>query len=241
MKAVVVEDEILIREGLCKLMKKMFPEIIVVSTAGNGREGLSCVEMDKPDLVITDIRMPVMDGLEMIAKMQEAGIFPKIIVLTAYSEFSYAQQAVKLGVNDYIIKPVEVREFVRTIRKIQNLHEQEQKRTPDTMGNLENIVSGILYGTSVLEKEMESFLEKKYGIAGDTPLIELLMYMGEEFENDRKRKRNEMCRILQDKEVKYALVDMEYDKVILALIYGYSSKREIERWYQNQIDRKSVV
>ncbi|WP_289284876.1 response regulator transcription factor [Parablautia intestinalis] len=235
MKAVVVEDEILIREGLCKLMKKMFPEIIVVSTAGNGREGLSCVERDKPDLVITDIRMPVMDGLEMIAKMQEAGIFPKIIVLTAYSEFSYAQQAVKLGVNDYIIKPVEVREFVRTIRKIQNLHEQEQKRMPDTMGNLENIVSGILYGTSVLEKEMESFLEKKYGIAGDTPLIELLMYMGEEFENDRKRKRNEMCRILQDKEVKYALVDMEYDKVILALIYGYSSKREIERWYQNQI------
>ena len=151
MKAVVIEDEILIREGLCKLMKKMFPEIVITSTAGNGQEGLLCIERDKPDMIITDIRMPVMDGLEMITKMQRAGLFPKIIVLTAYSEFTYAQQAVKLGVNDYIIKPVVVQEFVRTIRKIQNLYEQEQKRTPDTMGSLENIVSSVLYGTSVLD------------------------------------------------------------------------------------------
>ena len=176
--------------------------------------------------------------------------------MTAYSEFSYAQQAVKLGVSDYIIKPVVVQEFVRTIRKIQNLYEQEQKRTPDTMGSLENIVSGILYGTSVLDEEMESFLDKKYGIGKDMPLIELLVYLGEGFEAERERKRKEMCQILKQKEVKYCLVDMEYDKVILALVYGYSSRRDIERWYQNQIlfqnrgerkkkvsygDRKSVV
>ena len=197
MKAVVIEDEILIREGLCKLMKKMFPEIEVTGTAGNGQEGLLCIERDKPDMIITDIRMPVMDGLEMITKMQESGIFPKVIVLTAYSEFSYAQQAVKLGVSDYIIKPVVVQEFVRTIRKIQNLYEQEQKRTPDTMGSLENIVSGILYGTSILDEEMESFLDKKYGIEKDMPLIELLVYMGESFEAERERKRKEMCQILK--------------------------------------------
>ena len=211
MKAVVIEDEILIREGLCKLLKKMFPEIEVTGTAGNGQEGLLCIERDKPDMIITDIRMPIMDGLEMITKMQESGLFPKIIVLTAYSEFSYAQQAVKLGVNDYIIKPVVVQEFVRTIRKIQNLYEQEQKRTPDTMGNLENIVSGILYGTSVLDEEMESFLDKKYGIEKDMPLIELLVYLGEGFEAERERKRKVMCQILKQKEVKYCLVDMEYD------------------------------
>lgn len=231
----MIEDEILIREGLCKLMKKMFPEIVITSTAGNGQEGLLCIERDKPDMIITDIRMPVMDGLEMITKMQRAGLFPKIIVLTAYSEFTYAQQAVKLGVNDYIIKPVVVQEFVRTIRKIQNLYEQEQKRTPDTMGSLENIVSSVLYGTSVLDEEMESFLDKKYGIVKEIPLIELLVYLGENFETERERKRNEMCQILKQKEVKYCLVDMEYDKAILALVYGYSARQDIERWYQNQI------
>lgn len=134
MRAVVVEDEILIREGLCKLMQKMFPEIIIEGVAGNGQEGLQYIETYQPDLVITDIKMPVMDGLSMLGKVQESGLFPKVIVLTAYSEFEYAKQAVKLGVCDYIIKPVVVQEFVQTIRKIQNLYEQEQKRTPGDHG-----------------------------------------------------------------------------------------------------------
>ena len=66
-------------------------------------------------------------------------------------------------------------------------------------------------------------------------MIELLVYLGESFETEKERKRNEMCQILKQKEVKFCLVDMEYDKVILALVYGYSSSRDIERWYQNQI------
>jgi two-component system response regulator YesN len=235
MRAVVVEDEILIREGLCKLMQKMFPEIIIEGVAGNGQEGLQYIETYQPDLVITDIKMPVMDGLSMLGKVQDSGLFPKVIVLTAYSEFEYAKQAVKLGVCDYIIKPVVVQEFVQTIRKIQNLYEQEQKRTPETMGSLEHIVSGLLYGVSSLDDKVEEFLEKKYQIAEGTPLIELLIYMGDCFGTGREKKRQEMCRILEQKDVRYCLVDMEYDRTILALIYGYSSRQEIDRWYQNQI------
>lgn len=235
MKAVLVEDEILIREGLCKLMKKMFLDITIAGVAGNGQEGLTCIRQHNPDLVITDIKMPLMDGLEMLTRVQEEGMFPKVIVLTAYSEFSYAQQAVKLGVYDYVIKPVAVQEFVGTIRKLQNLWEQEQKRTPEAMGSLENIVSGMLYGTSVLNDGIEEFLLKKYGIAEDTPFLELLIYMSEDFETGRERKRKELSRLLEQREVSYCLVDMEYDKMILALIYGYSSRQDMERWYQNQI------
>jgi len=235
MKVVVVEDEILIREGLCKLMHRMFPEITLLGVAGNGQEGLACIEKAKPDLIITDIKMPGMDGLEMLTKMQEAGFYPKVIVLTAYSEFSYAQQAVKLGVCDYIIKPVVVQEFVQTIRKIQNLCEQEQKRPPDTMGSLENIVSGILYGTSAPDGQVAEFLEKKYGIVENTPLLEMLIYMGEYFESDREKRRKEISQILGQKELRFCLIDMEYEKAILVLLYGYASRQEIERWFQNQI------
>lgn len=235
MKVAVIEDEILIREGLCELIRKMFPELTVCGEAGNGQEGLSCIERENPDIVITDIKMPVMDGLEMLAKMQEKGLFPKVIVLTAYSEFSYAQQAVKLGVCDYIIKPVMVQEFVQTMRKVQNLCEQEKKRTPDTMGSLENIVSSVLYGVSAVEEKVEEFLDRKYGISRGMPLIELLVYLGADFETDREKIRREMCRILKQKKVEYTLVDMEYDKAVLALLYDYSSRQEIERWFQNQI------
>lgn len=189
MRAVVVEDEILIREGLCKLMSKMFPDIHIEGVAGNGQEGLEYIKEYQPDLVITDIKMPVMDGLAMLGKVQETGLFPKVIVLTAYSEFEYAKQAVKLGVCDYIIKPVVVQEFVQTIRKIQNLYEQELKRTPETMGSLEHIVSGLLYGVSAMDGKMLDFLSKKYSIDEQTPLIELLVYMGESFETGREKKR----------------------------------------------------
>lgn len=235
MKVVVIEDEILIREGLCELMRKMFPELVVSGVAGNGQEGLACIERENPDIVITDIRMPVMDGLKMLAKMQEKGLFPRVIVLTAYSEFSYAQQAVKLGVCDYIIKPVMMQEFVQTIRKVQNLCDQEKKRTPDTMGSLENIVSSVLYGVSAVEEKMAEFLDKKYGISRGMPLIELLVYLGADFETDREKMRREMCRVLGHRKVKHTLVDMEYDKAILVLLYDYSSRQEIERWFQNQI------
>ncbi len=205
MRAVVVEDEILIREGLCKLLSRMFPEIVVEGVAGNGQEGLDCIERYRPDLVITDIKMPGMDGLEMLQRVQELGIDPKVIVLTAYSEFAYAQQAVKLGVYDYVVKPVVVQEFVSTIRKLQNIWEQEQKRTPDTMGTLETVVSGILYGVSSLDGQVEEFLDKKYGITADTLLIELLVYMGDCFENDRTRKRKELCRLLDQKACQYCM------------------------------------
>ncbi len=235
MRAVVVEDEVLIREGLCKLLRKMFPDIRIEGVAGNGQEGLQYIQTYQPDLVITDIRMPVMDGLEMLGKVQEAGLFPKVIVLTAYSEFEYAKQAVKLGVCDYIIKPVVVQEFVQTIRKIQNLYEQEKKRTPETMGSLEHVVSGLLYGVSTLDSRMEEFLFKKYAIEEHTSFIELLIYMGNCFETGRDRKRKEICHLLEQKGLNYCLVDMEYDRSILVLIYGYSSRQEIERWYQNQI------
>lgn len=236
MKVVVVEDEIRIREGICKLINKMFPELEVVGNAENGQEGFDCIVRMKPFLVITDIRMPIMDGLEMLKRVQEKGLFPKVIVLSAYSEFSYAQQAVRLGVNDYLIKPIVVQEFVQVINKMKQLCEQEEKRPPDVMGNLENVMSGIIHGTSVIDNQMEEFLLRKYDIRTETPILELLVYMGDLYSEKCKRKRQELHLILErEKGLQFCMVDMEYDRSILVLIYGYNNRQDVERWYQNCI------
>lgn len=115
MRVIVVEDEERIRDGIKGLLEMMGKDYEWAGEAENGRAGLKLIQEEHPDIVITDIRMPDMSGLEMLEKMAESGIFPKIIVLSAYSEFEYARQAMKLGVTEYLLKPVSVDEFSRAM------------------------------------------------------------------------------------------------------------------------------
>ena len=106
MKIAVVEDEILIREGIRNLLEAQGEDWEFIGEAENGVEGLELIRQEKPDIVITDIRMPDMDGLEMLDKAKQEGIKLKAIVLSAYSEFEYARTAIKLGVTEYLLKPI---------------------------------------------------------------------------------------------------------------------------------------
>ena len=97
MKVLIVEDEIRIREGIRKLLNKTEENFEAVEEAGDGEEGLMLCEKFSPDLIITDIQMPKMDGLKMLKAINDRGQMPKAIVLSAYSEFEYARGAMKLG------------------------------------------------------------------------------------------------------------------------------------------------
>ena len=122
MRVVVVEDEIRIREGIQGLLEMMGHEF--AGAAENGKEGLELIQRLCPDLVIADIRMPEMDGLEMLRNMRQKGIRIKVIILSAYSEFSYAKQAMKLGVTEYLLKPISVDEFSKAIHAIEAQHKK---------------------------------------------------------------------------------------------------------------------
>ena len=146
MKIIIVEDEIRIREGISKLIHKMFEEHEIVGEAENGEEGFELIMKLKPDLVITDIKMPIMDGLQMLTKIYQMESKTKAIVLSAYSEFSYAQQAIKLGVSEYLLKPIVVGDFVQSIRLIEKQCEEEKTKNPKILGDIGNILFGIIYG-----------------------------------------------------------------------------------------------
>ena len=90
MRVVIVEDEEIIRNGLIKLLGKIDKDVEIVGSAEDGEVGLEIIEKVRPDLVITDIRMPKMDGIEMLGSVAKMGITHKTIVLSAYSEFEYA-------------------------------------------------------------------------------------------------------------------------------------------------------
>lgn len=104
-KVVIVEDEELVRRGIVTAVNWASADCEVVGEAASGAEGIEVIRSSHPDIVVTDIRMPGMDGLEMIRRLREEGCEAKFILLTAYSDFSYAQKAVKLGAVDYLLKP----------------------------------------------------------------------------------------------------------------------------------------
>ena len=118
---IIVEDEVKSREGIVKLISGISKEYKVVAQADNGFDGLEYIERLKPDLIICDIRMPGMDGLEMIYQLQRKGIYIKTIIITGYAEFDYAKKGINLGVEDYLLKPItcdDMKEILENKRKL---------------------------------------------------------------------------------------------------------------------------
>ena len=118
LRVVLVDDEKMIRDGMAATFPWRELGMEVVATAENGQKGLEIVSATQPQIIITDIRMPKMDGLEFIKRVREWLPEVKIIVLSGYDEFSYAQKALRYGVSDYILKPVGVKELSRVLQKL---------------------------------------------------------------------------------------------------------------------------
>lgn len=115
-RVILVDDEQLILEGLSKVVKWAAYGCEVVGTARDGREGLDLIRQEKPDIVISDIRMPNMDGLTMLAALRSEFPWMQLSVLTAYRDFDYAQRAINLGVCRYLLKPSKMDELNEAIR-----------------------------------------------------------------------------------------------------------------------------
>ena len=130
LKVLLVEDEDLIRRGLRFQMDWTAAGCVVADEARSGEEGLEKIRALRPDVVITDVRMQDMDGLEMLERGLELCAFDAIVV-SGYSEFDYAQQAIRLGVVEYLLKPVDFNDLQRCIQKIM------ARRQRDSQGQAE--------------------------------------------------------------------------------------------------------
>ncbi len=120
LKILYVEDEVVTRELTAQLLERRVEKLYL---AENGREGLDLFLQHDPDIVITDIKMPEMDGLQMSRKIRAAGSDAKIIVTTAYSDVSSLINAIDIGIDSYVVKPVEFNKLLECIRKCSEIIE----------------------------------------------------------------------------------------------------------------------
>lgn len=126
MKLLIVDDEQIEREGLQAILQKGFPEL-EIAQAKNGKQAVQMAEEFKPDLILMDIKMPGMNGLEAVEQISADEPRMKFIMVTAYDTFEYARQAIKLGVKDYLLKPSRASEIIATVGKALSQIEEEQR------------------------------------------------------------------------------------------------------------------
>ena len=128
---VLADDEKLIRAGLKKILLDSIDIPLEIIEAKNGEEALAFCKEKQPEILITDIRMPVMDGVELMKNISELDeiMRPAIIVLSGYDDFSYAKAAIQSGALSYILKPVDKKELITAVNSaiMDSLKEEKEK------------------------------------------------------------------------------------------------------------------
>lgn len=129
-KVLVVEDEEMIRRGIVLTVDWAALDCVVVGEAADGLEALRAVERYAPTLIITDLKMPHMDGIQMLETLRARGCGAYVIILTAYDSFSYAQSALRLGAIDFLLKPFRDGELEEAILSLRRRVRAEQETAP---------------------------------------------------------------------------------------------------------------
>jgi two-component system response regulator YesN len=129
LRVMIIDDEERIRLGLAKLVEQVDPQVKVCGVYASGKELLEQLDSVPVDLIITDIKMPQMNGLTLIEKVQLLRPQIRFAILSGFNDFSFAQQAIRLGVEEYLLKPVETAELTQMLDRVKeklNLEETRQ-------------------------------------------------------------------------------------------------------------------
>ncbi len=164
-KVLVVEDEEIIRKGIIYTYPWNDKDCVVIGEASNGLEGLEKIWELKPDIVVTDIGMPLMDGLEMLKEVGDEVLFSSIII-SVYDEFEKARQAIDIGVSNYLLKPLDHAKLDSAVEKAkkdlvhrQSYYQKSEENRDNSFDDIQLIGDGF---HNYYVKRTYAFIEKNY-------------------------------------------------------------------------------
>ena len=132
LKLLIVDDEAYVREGIAQMLRRSLPESAEILTAASGREGLTLAEAERPEIIVSDVRRPQMNGLDMAHALIERLPGAKLIFISAYSEIEYYRAALKLRAVSFVEKPIIPEELLAEVRRAMELFSAERRveKTP---------------------------------------------------------------------------------------------------------------
>ncbi len=139
MKIIIADDEPIAVESLVYMINKNFDNLEIAGTARTGKDAIELAIKTNPDIVIMDINMPGINGLDAIKRIKDINSNVCFLVITAYDYFDYAVESVALGVEDYLLKPVKEKEFVKTLKSIMDMVEDRSSRMQGILDQQEKL------------------------------------------------------------------------------------------------------
>lgn len=227
---IVVDDEVLVRVGLRTMLPWARMGFKIIGDAENGREGLRLIQELKPDLVIADIKMPVMDGLEMMRRARAGNAKSRFIVLSSYDDFHLVREAMKMGADDYLIKleldPANLTRVLEAVREgiTADAEFDRQKRSDDIHAHMsreaarKDFCAKLISGTLAAPREisrMAGYLEMETGERG----LACCLARIEEIVQEEKYARGEDRAVL-DQQVEHLLNEVAGDS-FRAFAFGH--------------------
>jgi len=235
-KLILVDDESEICQGLKEIVPFESLGFTVVGEAGNGMEALALCENLEPDLIITDIRMPIMDGLTLCRRVRAMLPTTQFIILSGYDDFEYARQAIQVKTMGYLLKPISSAEFIDMLksaklsldeefakrRNVNRLREHFRESLPLLR---ETLLSSLLSGG--MDAQTATANAEKYGISLSAPAyVVALMKMGENeppdgIQDDQLRVfalRNILCEVLEGRAQGYSFLVFLYNGMLALLL-----------------------
>ncbi len=172
MRILLVEDEPASADYLATIIRRYLPDVILLEPAENGMEALARMQEDLPDVVVSDVAMPRMNGLELVRALKEQWPLVSCVMISGYQEFDYARTALQHGVVDYLLKPVKPQELVGCLERL--FSRLTQERRSQRAGALNLLLRGLTPEAGMLRFlfpycQYEAALMREFGLPASLP------------------------------------------------------------------------
>ncbi|MCY7488047.1 response regulator [Paenibacillus alvei] len=244
-KLILVDDEEDVREGVLHEIDWESLGFSVVETAENGQEAMEYIERLQPDIVVTDIHMPFMNGLQLAEWIRSHDPSIRIIILTGYDEFEYAQKAIKLQIDEYVLKPFSALDLQAALVKVKQQMDQEvaEKNNLRTLQDhyrkslpvLQHVfLSSLLTGKCFLEDIQEKCARYEMDLSGSAYLVSAIQMDHNKEEKNRYLLQFAVCNIAEELMLKHmpGRVFIHHDHVVVLTM---SISQEEERMSRETI------
>jgi len=239
MKLLIADDDFQIRTGLKEGIEWLSFGITEVFIAQDGLEAMKIYKDEMPQIVITDIRMPGLDGLQLTEKIREISQDTSIIILSGYAEFEYARKALEFGVTDYLLKPVKIRELTKIVNELTNKIIKLSQKAEDEKNFessyvdkfIDDFISGNIDDMVMVVDKFKNY----FNIDMKTLLVCLILEIDKDFpgiSNNALEHKKSLYKLIKDIilswfDIKDIIIHGKYNKVILIYRFNSNSNKDI--------------